>query len=74
MSNKRKDLRVSEQEWRGSKGHHRREYRQEKKSLPVLTALKWVAAGVVLVVALTYLYESKQVCEASGAPASYCVD
>ena len=74
MASKRKELRVSEQEWRGSKGRHRREPRQEKKSLPVLTALKWVAAGVVLMVVLTVLFSSKQVCEASGAPASYCVD
>lgn len=46
-----------------------------RRSLPLTTVLKRVAIGALLLVAVTYLWETQKACEAAKGPNSrLCVD
>ena len=71
----RKDLRSAEQDWRATKQPTNRPMPQPKRSLRVVTVLKWLAITILVLVAGTYLYESQKVCESiNGVNSHYCVD
>lgn len=70
----RKDLRSAEQDWRATKQPTNRPMPQPKRSLRVVTVLKWLAITILVLVAGTYLYESQKHCESVLGNSIYCVD
>ena len=71
----RKDLRSAEQEWRATKQPTNRPMPVPKRSLRLVTVLKWLVICILVLAAGTYLYESQKVCESiNGVNSHYCVD
>lgn len=71
----RKDLRISEQEWRATKQPTNRPMPQPKSSLRLVTVLKWLVICMLVLAAGTHLYESQKLCESiNGVNSRACVD
>ena len=70
----RKDLRSVEQDWRATKQPTNRPMPQPKRSLRLVTVLKWLVICILVLAAGTYLYESQKHCESVLGNSIYCVD
>ena len=70
----RKDLRSAEQDWRATKQPTNRPMPQPKRSLRLVTVLKWLVICILVLAAGTYLYESQKQCESVSSNSHYCVD
>ena len=75
----RNDLRTSESEWRGMSSAQRqpKPIKAPKKSIKVMTVLKVIIVAIILMVALTFLYQGQQKCESATAGSNssiLCVD
>ena len=70
----RKVLRTNESEWRATKQPTNRPIPVPKRSLRLVTVLKWLVICILVLAAGTYLYESQKHCESVLGNSIYCVD